>query len=476
MQSDFDWLMRGAGEGGAGSRPRQSRQARRNHRLLLVFTREERTVARTGGKSYTAIFQTMNGTKQENSIERRRRLLLIVAAILVAVVILAAFISRGGKEVPVRAARAIRGPIFTAISTNGKIVPVDNFEAHAPAPATVKRILVAEGDHVRAGQLLLQLDDAQARAQAARAQSQLRAAAAELSAVKSGGTREEVLTTKAQLIKARDARDAAQRNLQALQRLQQKGAASAGEVQAAENRLRAAEADLNLLQQKETSRYSPPEVEKVQSQTEEARAALAAAQDLLQHANVRAPGDGVVYSLPVRAGQFVNSGDLLVQVAKLTTVRVQAFVDEPDIGRLRPEEQVNVTWDALPGRVWQGTVTRVPASVIMLGARSVGEITCTINNSDLKLLPNVNVSVSVITAKNDQALTVPREAVHQDDGKRFVYQIVDGQLKRHEVQTAIANLTRIEITAGLNENAEVALSPLGSRPLHEGLSVRVVSQ
>ena len=94
-----------------------------------------------------------------------------------------------------------------------------NFEAHAPIATTVKRLLVKEGDHVRKGQLLLQLDDADIRTQAARAQAQVKTAQADQSALTTGGTQEEVLTLNAQLVKARSARDAAQRNLDALRRL-----------------------------------------------------------------------------------------------------------------------------------------------------------------------------------------------------------------------------------------------------------------
>jgi HlyD family secretion protein len=121
-----------------------------------------------------------------------------------------------------------RGLIRAVVSTNGKIEPVANFETHAPIATTVKRLLVKEGDRVRKGQLLLQLDDADIRSQAARAQSLLTAAQAEQSALQTGGTHEEVLTIGAQLLKARSARDLAQRNLDALRRLQQQGAASVG--------------------------------------------------------------------------------------------------------------------------------------------------------------------------------------------------------------------------------------------------------
>ena len=406
----------------------------------------------------------------------RRRTWLIATGIIAAVVLLAAFISLGRKEVPVRAVKARQGDITSAISTNGKVEPVDNFEAHAPAATTIKKLFVHEGDRVQAGQLLLELDNADARAQAARAQAQLSAAQADLHAVHSGGTREEVLTEQSRLVKAQAEVDSARKNLAALERLQAQGAASAGEVAAAANRLKAAEVDLHLAQEKRTQRYSGQEVERVQAQAKQAAASLAAAHDLLQRSTIQAPRGGIVYSLPVREGQFVNLGDLLVQVADLTTVNVHGYVDEPEIGRLRLGEPVQVTWDALPGRVWQGTVTRVPSTVVSLGARNVGEIRCRIANSDLKLLPNTNVSLNIVTAEAQNAIIVPREAVHVEDGKRFVYTVVEGKLQRHDVQTALADLTNVEITQGLTPNAVVALGTVNNQPLHEGIAVRIVSQ
>ncbi len=406
---------------------------------------------------------------------RVNRLWLILLAIAVAVVILAAFMSRR-REVQVQAARAQRETITSTVQTNGKIEPLNNFEAHSPAATTVKRVLVREGEHVQAGQLLVELDDAGFRSQAARAMAQIKAAEADLHAVKSGGTREEVLTTESQLATARAERDAAARNLNAMRALQQRGAASPGEVTDAENRLKTAEAQVSLLQQKLNSRYSSTEIAKVQAQEQDAKAAYAAAQELLQQTNVRAPAPGMVYFLPVRAGQFVGTGDMLVEVADLSKVRLRAFVDEPDIGRLRPDEPVQVTWDALPGRSWDGKITQVPTTVVTLGTRNVGQFTCTVDNPGEKLLPNINVNVTIVTAQHDNVLTVPREAIHQDDGKRFVLQIVDGELKRRDVQTSLSNLTRMEITQGLADNALVALSAENQQVLKPGMSVRVVEE
>lgn len=412
----------------------------------------------------------------QNNHAGRNRLVAVIIALLVAVVLFSGWIKLRGGNVPVRAEKVARQDIANIISTNGKIEPVDNFEAHAPAAATVKNVLVREGDHVKAGQLLLQLDDAEARADQARALALLRAAEADLEAVKSGGTKEEVLTNRAALEKAQAERDEARRNLQAVQRLQQNAAASPAEVQAAQDRLRKAEADVQLLESKLSQRYSSPEVKKVQASAEQARAAYAAAQELVKDANVRAPFPGTVYQIPVKRGSYVASGALLAQVANLEKVQVRAFVDEPEIGRLAQGQKVYVKWDALPGRTWEGVVTRVPTVVTMVGTRTVGEITCQIQNDDRKLLPNVNVNVSIVTAQHADALTVSRESVHELEGKRYVYQILDDTLHLQEVQTGITSLTRVEVVQGLPEGAQVALGSTTAQALHGGMEVKVVER
>ncbi|HXY10578.1 MAG TPA: efflux RND transporter periplasmic adaptor subunit [Terriglobales bacterium] len=390
-----------------------------------------------------------------------------------AVLLLASFMSRG-DAVPVRAAKVLRSTIRSVVSTNGKVEPLAYFEAHAPMATTVKRLLVREGDRVRRGQPLVEMDDAAARSVAAKALAQIRASQAAMNAVQSGGTQEEVFTVESELRKARTTRDTAQRNLDVLEHLEKDGAASAGEVKAAEDQLQRANADLSLLEQKQKDRYSRPEVTKVEAQLSEAQAAYDAAQTTLDQLNIRAPFDGMVYSLPVLAGAYVNSGDLILEEADLSKVRVRAFVDEPDVGRLVPGDAIEVTWDAMPGRIWSSTVTALPTVIKLHSTRNVGETVCVVDNHDFKLLPNVNVGVTIITGEHQNVLTVPREAVHEEDGSTYVYQIMDNELHRRDVQTSIANLTQVEVTGGLQENALVALAPLNTKPLHDGLVVKVV--
>ncbi len=408
-----------------------------------------------------------------NSSERRpRRWWVTALVILAAAAALAAYVSHHDDAVPVRTAVVEQSTIRSLVSTNGKIEPVNNFEAHAPTSTSVQKIYVKEGDSVKKGELLLVLDDAEARSQAARAQTQLKAAMADLGSAERGGNQEEVLSLEAQLVKANTDRDSAQRNLDALKKLAQEGAASSGEVREAENAVARADAQLTFLRQKQKKRYSNAEMARVQAQRAEAQAAFDAAQDVLNKSNVRAPFDGTVYSLPAKQGGFVAAGDLLLQVADLRTVQVRAFVDEPDVGRLAPGKPIEITWDAVPGRVWRSAVSAVPSTVKLRGSRNVGETTSIVDNKDLKLLPNINVGVTIVAAQHENVLVVPREAVRMDDSKPYVLQVIGHELKRREVDTSLSNLTQVEVTRGLSSKDTVAINSSNGKPIGDGTQVK----
>jgi HlyD family secretion protein len=401
---------------------------------------------------------------------------MLVPAVLLLLVIAGAtmLVMRKGTA-SIRADRVERGPLTASISTNGKVEPIVDFQAHAPISTTVQKIYVKPGDHVKKGQLMLTLDDAGVRAQSARALAELKGAQAQQAAVQAGGSREEVLSRQSQLVKAQTDRDTAVRNLEALKRLQQSGAASPAEVQSAENQLKVADAAVQLLQQQGTQRYSPQDVTRVEATEAEAKATYDAAQVTLADTNVRSTVDGTVYSLPFREGSFVNPGDLLVGVAELQTVQVRAFIDEPDIGRLSQGQPVTVSWDALPDRTWSGTVARVPTTVVTRGTRMVGEIVVDVPNQDMKLLPNINVSVSIVTAERKDVISVPREAVRQDGHQKYVFVVSGHELHRQNIETGISNLTSVEVS-GLSDKSLVALNSLNMQPLRDGMKVKVEGQ
>ena len=362
-----------------------------------------------------------------------------------------------------------RQDINSTITTNGKVEPVLNFEAHAPAPTTVRKVLVREGTKVRRGQLLVQLDDIDARTQLARALSLLRQAESG-----TGDVQVQTASSRADLTKANLERDEAQRSLQALQRLKERGAASQAEVDAAQVRLNKANADIGVLQQKTASQAVQSRDASAQAAIANAKASVSAAQQLIADSNITAPFDGTVYFLPAKQGSYVNAGELLLDLADLTKMQIRAFVDEPEIGHLKIDQPVRIVWDALPGRSWQGKVATVPTTVVARGNRNVGELLTSVENSDHTLLPNTNVGVTIITYSQNGALVLPREAVHEEDGKNVIYVVRDKHLERREVSLGVSNLTHVEILNGLEDKDVVAVNSLSPTPLRNGVRVRVM--
>ncbi len=122
-------------------------------------------------------------------------------------------------------------------------------------------------------------------------------------------------------------------------------------------------------------------------------------------------------------------------MADLDRERVRAYFDEPEIGRLAVGQKIQIKWDAKPGRIWNGHIERTPVTVITYGTRTVGEVLIKIDDPDDNLLPDTNVTVTVTTSSEPNALTVPREALHSENGKPYVFKVVNDGLKRTPVVT-----------------------------------------
>jgi HlyD family secretion protein len=280
------------------------------------------------------------------------------------------------ERLQVHAAQAMHVPLVSTISTNGRVEPEVNYELHAPIAAIVKAVYAQPGDQVAAGKLLLVLDDMQARAHEASAESGVKAAQAALEAATHNGSQQERQMAAADVERARLERDEARRGLEALTKLNATGAASNSEVAAARQRLEAAETNLHASDEGAKNRYSAAEVERARAALTDAQANLAAARQVVAQTSMRAPAAGTVYDLEAGRTEFVESGKMVLQLADLHQERVRAFFDEPEIGRLAVGQKIQIKWDAKPGHTWNGHIERTPVTVINLGTqrgRGAGE-------------------------------------------------------------------------------------------------------
>lgn len=401
----------------------------------------------------------------------RRWLWVGAAAVLVAVFLVARSALR--EHLTLRAAEVRHEQIINTVSTNGRVEPEQPYQYYSPLATTVQSVNVQSGDVVPRGKLLIVLDDVEARARVAAAQSGVKAAQAQLDAVTHNGTQAERQSSAAEIAQDRLTLNQAQHNLDALTRLQSTGAAAPDEVLAAQQRLDSATASLNAAQQSSQSRYAPDEVARAQAALADAEAALVAAQQVAGQTRFVAPINGTVYSLDAAHSEFVEQGKLLLQMADLTHERVRAYFDEPDLGRLALGQAVVIRWDAKPGVEWQGHIERLPASVVTYTTRNVGEVLVSIDEPKDGLLPDTNVTVQVTTSSQPDALTIPREALHSENGQYYVYKIVGSELKRTKVTIGAPTLTQVPILSGLVDGDWVATGTTNGQPLQEGMPIKI---
>src|SRR5271170_1164413 len=408
--------------------------------------------------------------------ETRRLNPLMLWVIFLAVLVIAFLIARSSTRdiTEIKVEEVTRQNLVSSVSTNGKVEPIGEFQAYAPAAGVVAKVYVDVLQKVKVGDLLLKMDDSDAVAKLATATATLRTAEATLHDMEQGGSQEERIALTGDLGRAQLQLQQSSNDLAALKQLEQKGAASPSEVAAAEQRLQVANSSLQGLQLRSTQRYSPADKARVEAQVADARAALEAAQSSYAGYNIRTPKAGTVYSIPVSTYDFVPAGENLVDVADLNKIQIRAYFDEPEIGKLAAGQAVKIVWDAQPNQTWHGHVSRAPTTVITYGTRNVGECLITVDDAKGDLLPNTNVTVTVITAQRFNVLSVPREALHTEGGD-FVYRVVANKLVRTPVQVGVGvNLTRVEILSGLTEKDTVALSAANNHELTNGLPVKIV--
>jgi len=416
-------------------------------------------------------------------MDRRLRNRIVLFLVLAGIVAYALVRLTGRQPVAkISAVTPVRENLISSISSNGKVEPIAPFVMRAQLDTFVEKISAVEGQQVKKGRLLLELNVKDAQAQLADARSKLLRAEDDLRAAKAGGRSDEAAKTEGTLANAVAQRDRLQRNHDALERLIAQQAATKEELAANDLELAKAQSQVTQLTaaKHEFERGVKLDANRGSLQVEQLRSEVAALEEKVRDGRIVATGDGTLYSLPVKAGDYVKVGDLLAEMADLHKVRVRAFIDEPELGGLEPGEPVRITWDALPNRTWMGKTQVIPKQVVQRGARSVGELLCEVNNEKLELLPNINVSVRINSRERTGVVTVPRGAVEVENGRRFVFVVLRNALgvgratlEKREIHVGIADATNYEVVAGLNEGEMVALP--GDVDLKNGMAVKIVN-
>ncbi len=354
-----------------------------------------------------------------------------------------------GALVEVAAARL--GDLTAQVSCDGILEAPPGGQLRASESGLVADLPVRDGDAVHTGQVVLRLDNPelasrqrQAEAEVLRLQAQAREA--EASAQQAG----------------RDVRHL-QEVVAADRRLVEQAAATRAELEADQLSLTAAQTRERTARAQLAALHGPSGQERL------ARGAVSALARRLQALELRAPRDGVVYGLSVKAGEMVQEGQLLAGIADPGTPRVRLRVDQPDLPKIASGQHLQVTFPGLPGREFEGSVVLAAPVLREVDGREVGEVTGEISDPQHLLPLNASVDAKILLAERRGVLIVPRAALYREGDRRYVYLLRDGRARRRDVTAGLIGLTEVEITGGLAVGDRVVLA--GEVPLVEGLRV-----
>jgi HlyD family secretion protein len=373
-------------------------------------------------------------------------------------------------EIPVERAR--RETLVSLLNTNGKVEPWEWQQVTAAREGRIARVFVTQGQMVQAGSPLVQVEMPSAESELSTAQANLAQTRAELSQFQQGGKPADLAAIDAGVAKAELERESAQRDVASLERLFGQKAATRDEIDAARDRLKRSVAEVAGLRMKRVALAPVQDRATAEARVNEAQAALTLVKTRIEEATIRAPRGGVVYELPVHAGAWINAGDPVARIGRLDRMKVLVYVDEPDLGKVRMGLPVTLTWDALPGREWEGSIGALPSQVIQLGSRQVGEVTVQVQSPQRDLPPGANIDARLKAQVVEGALTIPKGSLRRENGAFGAFVLVGERLAWRKLDVGVSSESRAEIRSGLREGEAVVLPT--DRPLSSGLEIAPV--
>jgi HlyD family secretion protein len=373
-----------------------------------------------------------------NTGYRSRRLIVLAVLVVLAAGAVAGAQMFAQAEQPARYrfAKADIGPIVSAVSATGTVNPVVTVLVGSQLSGQIKELLADFNTPVKTGQVVARLDSDQIEARMAQAKADLLAARAALaqSHAQAERTRAEIdsaganlANARAQGMRAEAVLKEAERDLRRKSELLGRGAATAADTDRAQTSVDTGRAEIAAARAQQDSAAAALTAAKAAMRVSEAQVAAAEAQVLqreaaiqlvqvdLEKSEIRSPIDGVVIQRSVDVGQTVAASfqapELFKIAQDLRRIEVWASVDEGDVGRVAPGQEVTFTVNAFPGTTFRGEVLQV-----RLGPQTIQNVvTYTVviaaDNPDLRLLPGMTATVRIVSERRAEALRVPNAAL-----------------------------------------------------------------
>jgi HlyD family secretion protein len=447
-----------------------------------------------------------------------KKIAIGVGIVLVLAAVVGFTVHQSGKNVStVQTGKVQHQDLATVVSASGEIKPKTYANIGANAFGKITRLYVREGDHVKKGQLLAQLENVQSAADVNANAASLQAAQTDAEASDAA-----LKTSQADLVRAQADYERNKMDWDRAQSLFKDGLISKSDFDSRKNAW--STADAGLVQAQSRVAQAKAQKDSADGHIAQAKATLVHYSDLLQKTTNLAPFDGVVTNLPVREGETVvvgiqnAQGSTLMTIADMSIITAEVKVDETDIVNVRLGQPAEVTIDAIPKKIFHGTVSEIGDNAII---RSSGvstsqsntsseeakdfKVVVTLTDAPVDLRPGLSTTAKITTATRSNALSVPIQALtlrtkdqieQQNNAPGSVHaaaptkEVASKAKKQDDVQgvflvrnkkavfvpvtTGITGTTDIEVIDGLKDGDEVITGSYKIlRTLRPGSSVKI---
>ncbi len=453
-----------------------------------------------------------------------KKIAIGVGIVVMLAIIVGVTVHQSGKNVvTVQTGKVQRQDLSSVVSASGEIKPKTYVNIGANAYGKITHLYVKEGDHVKKGQLLAQLENVQSSADVSANQASVQAAETDAIAADAA-----LKTSDADLLRAQADYERNKLDWDRAQSLYKDGLIAKSDFDSRQNAW--ATADSGLVQAKARVAQAKAQNDSADRHVAQARANLTRVADVLQKTTYSAPYDGVVTNLPVREGESVvigiqNAlGSTLLTLADMSVITAEVKVDETDIVNVHLGQPAEVTIDAIPKKIFHGTVSEIGDNAIVrsTGVATSQQATASEEAKDFKVVvnlsdpppdlrPGLSATAKITTAARSNVLTVPiqalsvrtkaqlaeektapgsvhaaapaaKEAAFKDKDKnkdqkqdvQGVFVIRNRKAEFVPVTTGVAGTTDIEVVDGLREGDEVITGSYKIlRTLRSGSGVKI---
>ncbi|HUS19680.1 MAG TPA: efflux RND transporter periplasmic adaptor subunit [Terriglobales bacterium] len=435
------------------------------------------------------------------------------------VIVLAAIVfftaTAGSRNaIPVQTGEVMKRDLATVVSASGEIKPKTYVNVGANAFGKILKIYVKEGEHVKRGQLLAQLENVQSAADVAAQRASVGANRTDAQAADAG-----VRTAQADLNRAKADADRARLDFERAE-----GLYKAQLIAKSEFDLRKAAAEVaaaQVAQAQSRVAQAKAQMDSATGRIAQAQATLTRASDQLSKTTYLAPYDGVVTNLPVREGESVvvgiqnSPGSLLMTIADMSVITAEVKVDETDIVNVKLGQPAEVKIDAIPDKTFKGKVSEIGNNAVL---RSSGlattqttsgsqeakdfKVVVTLDSPPENLRPGLSATAKITTASKNDVLSIPIQALtirtakeletnpkdkkaaqapppetakagKKDEEIQGVFKLEGKKVKFVPVKTGITGSTEIEVLEGLTEKDKIVTGSYKVlRTLKNGASVK----